>query len=280
VDTTDVFNGQDSPAFQLAAVASNIGMQAFKIWNFMDRLEAMSVLLAAARTGCLSKASRKLCQPLATVSRKVSELERYLKAELLVRTAKGLEMTPVGRSYVAGARAVLEQVTEIERAASGEYLEPKGELVVSAPVMFGRLQALSAVMQSLHALPDVAVRLLFTDSFTHFLADQVDVALRIGHLPDSRLIATSLGSEGPWDWKASWLSTRTASTRRETHRRLEQAPHQSRPGILVGFYRDKKLIYTARVRAGLVPATRREVFAQTKHLEDKPVPVRESAGDE
>jgi DNA-binding transcriptional LysR family regulator len=101
----------------------------------MDRLESMHVLLAAVETGSLSKASRRLHQPLATVSRKVSELEAHLKAVLLIRSARGLELTPAGRSYVTGARAVLEQLSEIERAASGEYLEPKGDLTVTAPVM-------------------------------------------------------------------------------------------------------------------------------------------------
>ena len=160
----------------------------------MDRLDAMSVLLAAVDCGSLSKASRKLHQPLATVSRKVSELENYLNAALLVRSTKGLELTPAGRSYVAGAKAILEQLHEVERTASGEYTEPKGDLAVTAPIMFGRLHVLPVASRFLEAFPDVAVRLLFTDRVTHFLEDQVDVALRIGELPDSSLTATRVGS--------------------------------------------------------------------------------------
>jgi DNA-binding transcriptional LysR family regulator len=159
----------------------------------LDRLEAMAVLLAAADTGSLSKASKKLGLPLATVSRKVVELENHLNATLLIRSAKGLELTTTGRSYVAGAKAVLEQLNEIERAAAGEYMEPKGDLMVTAPIMFGRLHVLPAVTQFLGAYPDVAVGLRLTDRVTHFLDDQVDVALRIGSLPDSSLIATRLG---------------------------------------------------------------------------------------
>src|SRR6516164_4096165 len=156
----------------------------------LDRLEAMSVLLAAAESGSLSRASRDLRLPLATVSRKVAELEAYLNATLLIRSAKGLELTPAGRSYVSAAKAILEQVTEAERAAAGEYTEPKGDLVVTAPIMFGRLHVLPVVTRFLEAFPEVSVGLVMTDRVAHFLDDQVDVALRIGPLPDSSLIAT------------------------------------------------------------------------------------------
>ena len=154
----------------------------------------MSVLLAAADCGSLSKASRKLRLPLATVSRKVAELEAYLNATLLIRSAKGLELTPAGRSYVAGARTILEQLSEVERTAAGEYTEPRGDLVVTAPTMFGRLHVLPVVTQFLEAFPDVAVKLFLTDRVTHFLDDQIGVALRIGDLPDSSLTATRLGT--------------------------------------------------------------------------------------
>jgi DNA-binding transcriptional LysR family regulator len=160
----------------------------------MDRIEAMSLLLSAVESGSLSKASQKLGLPLATVSRKVAELENHLKATLLIRSAKGLELTPTGRSYVTAAKAILEQLTEAERAAAGEYTEPKGDLVVTAPTMFGRLHALPVVTRFLNAYPEVAVGLVLTDRVTHFLDDQVDVALRIGALPDSSLVATKLGT--------------------------------------------------------------------------------------
>jgi DNA-binding transcriptional LysR family regulator len=160
----------------------------------LDRLDAMSVLLAAVDSGSLSKASRELRLPLATVSRKVAELEAYLNATLLIRSAKGLELTPAGRSYVAGARTILEQLSELEGTASGEYTEPKGDLVVTAPVMFGRLHALPVVTRFLEAFPDVAVKLVLTDRVAHFLDDHVDVALRLGDLPDSNLMATRLGT--------------------------------------------------------------------------------------
>ena len=160
----------------------------------MDRLDAMHVMLTAVECGSLSKASRKLGQPLATVSRKVSELESHLKAELLVRSSRGLELTPAGRTYVTSVRTILEQLNEAERTAAGEYAEPRGDLVVTAPVMFGRLHVLPVVTAFLAAFPAVSVELMLTDRVAHFLEDHVDVALRIGDLPDSGLIATRLGA--------------------------------------------------------------------------------------
>lgn len=160
----------------------------------MDRLEAMQVMLTAVECGSLSKASRKLGKPLATVSRKVSDLEKHLKADLLIRSSKGLELTPAGRTYIAAARALMEQLAEVERAAAGEYTKPKGDLVVTAPIMFGRLHVLPVVINFLAAFPEVSVELMLTDRVTHFLDDQIDVALRIGDLPDSSLIATQLGT--------------------------------------------------------------------------------------
>ena len=151
-------------------------------------------MLTAVECGSLSKASRKLSQPLATVSRKVSELESHLKVDLLIRSSKGLELTTAGRTYITAARTILEQLNEAERAAAGEYTEPKGDLVVTAPTMFGRLHVLPVVTTFLTAFPEVSIELMLTDRVTHFLDDHVDLALRIGNLPDSSLIATRLGA--------------------------------------------------------------------------------------
>jgi DNA-binding transcriptional LysR family regulator len=160
----------------------------------MDRLEAMQVMITAVECGSLSKASRKLSQPLATVSRKVSELESHLKVDLLIRSSKGLELTPAGRAYIDAARTILEQLNEAERAAAGEYTQPKGDLVVTAPTMFGRMHVLPVVTAFLEAFREVSIELMLTDRVAHFLDDHVDLALRIGDLPDSSLIATRLGA--------------------------------------------------------------------------------------
>ena len=160
----------------------------------MDRLDAMSVLVTAVDAGSLSAASRKLGMPLATVSRKVSELEGRLRTRLLNRTSRRLELTDAGRSYVAACRQVLEDVDEAERAAAGEYNTAKGSLVVTAPIVFGRLHVLPVVTGFLKAFPAVDVRLVLSDRTVNMHEDHVHVAIRIGHLADSSLIASRVGA--------------------------------------------------------------------------------------
>src|SRR5436190_18015548 len=104
----------------------------------VDRLEAMTVLLAAVEQGSLSAASRRLGMPLPTVSRKVSELEAYLGTRLVNRTSRRLALTDSGRAYVAACKRILQDVEEAERAAAGEYATPRGDLIIAAPIVFGR----------------------------------------------------------------------------------------------------------------------------------------------
>ena len=160
----------------------------------MDRFDAISILIEAVDAGSLSEASRRLRMPLATVSRKVSELEAHLGASLLVRSARGLTLTPTGRAFVGAAQSILEQLNEAKRAAAGEYVAPRGDLVVTAPVMFGRLHVLPVITEFLDAYPEVDVDLSLSDRVAHLIDDHVDVALRIGDLPDSNLVATRLGA--------------------------------------------------------------------------------------
>ncbi|HEX4410208.1 MAG TPA: LysR family transcriptional regulator [Xanthobacteraceae bacterium] len=160
----------------------------------MDRLEAMSVLVAAAETGSLSAAGRKLGMPLPTVSRKVSELEVHLKTRLLIRSTRRLTLTDAGAAYVSECKRILEQVSEAERAASGEYSLPRGDVVITAPVVFGRLHVLPVVEAFLDAFPEINARLALSDRNVDLIDDHVDVAVRIGVLSDSGMVATKVGS--------------------------------------------------------------------------------------
>jgi DNA-binding transcriptional LysR family regulator len=159
----------------------------------VDRLEAMSVLVAVAESGSFSAASRNLGAPLPTVSRKVAELEAHLNARLLTRTTRRLTLTGAGEAYVAACKRILEQVAEAERAASGEYAAPRGDLVVTAPIVFGRLHVLPPVNEFLGAYPEINVRLTLSDRNVHLVDDHIDVAVRIGALADSGLVATRVG---------------------------------------------------------------------------------------
>jgi DNA-binding transcriptional LysR family regulator len=160
----------------------------------MDRFEAMSVLLAVTDAGSLSAGARRLGMPLATVSRKVSELEAHLHTRLLNRGSRRLELTDAGQSYVAACRKILEEVVEAERAAAGEYRAPRGELVITAPIVFGRLHLLPIIGAFLKAYPEIDVRVTLGDRVINLLDEHVDVALRIGDLPDSSLVALRVGS--------------------------------------------------------------------------------------
>ncbi len=159
----------------------------------MDRLEAMSILVAAVEAGSLSGAARRLGVPLPTVSRKVSALEAHLRGRLLNRSNRHLALTEAGEAYVAACRRILEDVGEAERAASGEYRAPRGSLVITAPIVFGRLHVLPIVTAFLDTFPEVDIRLALADGLVDLLADPVDVAVRIGALPDSSLMAIRLG---------------------------------------------------------------------------------------
>ena len=153
----------------------------------------MRVLLAVVDAGSLSAAGRKLGMPLATVSRKISDLEAHLKARLLIRSTRQLNLTEAGRAYVAACRRILDEVHEAERTVAGEYHAPRGEVVVTAPIVFGRLHVLPVICEFLRVYPEVNVRLALGDRVVNLLEDHVELALRIGALPDSGLIATSLG---------------------------------------------------------------------------------------
>ncbi|HMB59602.1 MAG TPA: LysR family transcriptional regulator, partial [Xanthomonadales bacterium] len=159
----------------------------------MDRLKAMEVFLAAVETGSLSAAGRKLGMPLPTVSRKISELEAHLGARLLHRSTRMLALSDAGRDYLAACRRILEEVDEAERAAAGEYSTPRGDLVITAPIVFGRLHVLPLINEFLKGYPEVNVRLSLRDQIINLLDEHVDLAVRIGHLPDSALIARRLG---------------------------------------------------------------------------------------
>src|SRR5215468_5625155 len=155
----------------------------------MDRLESMSTLLAVVDAGSLSAAARRLKTPLTTVSRRVSELETSLKTRLLTRSSRRVALTDAGRSYVAACKRILEELGEAERAAAGEYSAPTGDLLVAAPVVFGRLHVLPIAIEFLRAYPDIDIRLRLADSIVNILEEPVDLAVRIG--PIRRVICAS-----------------------------------------------------------------------------------------
>lgn len=152
------------------------------------------MLLTATEKGSLTAAGRALQVPLATLSRRISDLEALLGTRLLIRSTRKLSLTDAGIAYVAAARRILEQVEDAEREAAGEFIAPKGELVVTAPLLFGRLHLLPVVADFLAAFPDINIRLMLADRNVNLIDDHVDMAVRIGKLPDSSMVATRIGA--------------------------------------------------------------------------------------
>ena len=157
----------------------------------MDRLEAMSLFLTVVEAGSLSAAARRLHAPLATVSRKVSDLESHLRTKLFNRSSHKLVLTEAGSSYVVACKRILTDVMEAERAASGEYAAPTGQLTVTAPVDLGRVHLIPILAEFLKAYPKIDVHLVLNDRVMSLSEEQIDVALRMGALPDSTLRAAS-----------------------------------------------------------------------------------------
>jgi len=160
----------------------------------LDRLDAMSVLLTVVKTGSFSAASRKLGVPVATVSRNISDLETHLKTRVLIRSSRQMSLTDAGRSYVEACKQILEKVEEAERVAAGEYAEPKGDLAITSPEVFGRLHLLPVATEFMAVYPDINLRFILSDRKVDLLAESVDLAIRLGNLSDSSLIATRIGS--------------------------------------------------------------------------------------
>jgi DNA-binding transcriptional LysR family regulator len=163
----------------------------------LDRLEAMQFLLSAVDNGSLSAAARELKIPVSTLTRKVADLEDMLGTRLLIRTTRKLTLTESGALYVAAARRILDMVRDQEREASGEFTTARGELVVTAPVQLGRLHVLPVINQFLAEYPDITVRLLLSDRNIDLIDSHADLAVRIGELADSSMIATRIGNLRP-----------------------------------------------------------------------------------
>ncbi|WP_416409340.1 LysR family transcriptional regulator [Agrobacterium rosae] len=160
----------------------------------MDRLEAMSLLIDTLDAGSFSAAAKKRGVPVATLTRKVGQLEEHLGAVLLIRSTRRLSLTDAGQRYLVGARQIIAHVNEVEREAAGEFVEPTGRLVLSAPRAFGRLHVLPIVSDFLKLHEGITIDLQLADGNVDLAAGAADLAVRIGRLPDSSLVGTRLGS--------------------------------------------------------------------------------------
>lgn len=160
----------------------------------MDKLRAMTTFVRIVETGSLSAAAERLGTSPTSVVRSLAALEGELGVRLLNRTTRRMALTDEGREYFERCRRLLLEVEEAEAALLARQVTPAGRLVITAPVMFGRLHLAPLVTDFLAAFPDVRIELLLVDRVVDLIDEGIDLALRIGALPESSLVAMPLGS--------------------------------------------------------------------------------------
>ena len=157
----------------------------------MDRIDSVAAFVEVAERRSFTAAARRLARSPAAVTRAVGELETRLGVRLLNRTTRAVSLTEAGDRF---PRRVLADLEEIERAAAGEGIEPRGELRVTAPILFGRLHVLPIVTEFLGRFADVSVALILIDRPVELVEEGLDVAVRIGVLAESSAVATRVGA--------------------------------------------------------------------------------------
>jgi DNA-binding transcriptional LysR family regulator len=159
----------------------------------LDRLRAMEVFVAVAEAGGLAAAGAGLRMSSPAVSRALAALEDRLGTRLLNRTTRRVSLTEAGTRYLESARRLLGEIEAAERAAAGETAVPTGHLTITSPVTFGRMHAVALVAAFLRAEPRVTASVLMVDRVVNLVDEGIDLALRIGALPDSSLVAHRVG---------------------------------------------------------------------------------------
>jgi DNA-binding transcriptional LysR family regulator len=159
----------------------------------MNRIDAMQAFVAVADGQGFAPAARKLGLSPSAVTRLIAALEQRLGARLLQRTTRQVTLTDAGSRYLERVRRILADVEEAEQAVEGERTRPGGRLVISAPVGFGRLHVSPVVSAYLKRFPEVGADLRLSDRMINLVEEGVDLAVRIGHLPDSTLVARHVG---------------------------------------------------------------------------------------
>ncbi len=160
----------------------------------MDQLHLMRVYVAVAEEQGFAAAARRLAMSPPAVTRAVAGLEESLGVKLLNRTTRHVRTTESGSRYLEDARRILAQVKLANEAAAGINADPAGNLVVTAPVMFGQMFVMPGIVDYLQRFPKTQVDALFLDRVVNMLEEGVDVGIRIGDLPDSTMRAIKVGS--------------------------------------------------------------------------------------
>src|SRR5688572_13475332 len=159
----------------------------------MDRFESMRAFVAVVEAASFAAAARQLGQSPPAVTRAVAALEERIGARLFHRTTRSVRLTEVGARYLGDAKRILAEVDEAEASAAGAHAAPRGQLGVTASVMFGRMYVAPVLLDFLARFPGVTARMLLADRVVDLMEENLEVAVRIAHLEDSSLTAVRVG---------------------------------------------------------------------------------------
>lgn len=160
----------------------------------MDQIHLMNVLVAVGDEESFAAAARRLDLSPAAVTRAIAALEAQLGVKLVLRTTRNVRLTEAGSRYLEDSRNILASIAEANRAAAGGNAQPRGNLSVTASVLFGKAFVMPSIVRFLAEYPEVDVSAYFLDRIVNLVDEGIDVAVRIGHLPDSSLKALRVGS--------------------------------------------------------------------------------------
>ncbi|WP_153788322.1 LysR family transcriptional regulator [Pseudomonas sp. EMN2] len=160
----------------------------------MDQIHLMKVFVAVGELESFAAAARRLAISPAAVTRAVTALEEQLGVKLLLRTTRSVRLTEAGGRYLEDTRHILASIIEANEAAAGINAAPKGDLAVTAPILFGKKFVMPCIVRYLQQYPEVDVSAYFLDRVVNLVEEGMDVAVRIGQLPDSGLKALRVGS--------------------------------------------------------------------------------------
>lgn len=159
----------------------------------MDKLRLMAAFVAVAEEGGFAAGARRVRMSAPAITRSVAALEHTLGAKLLRRTTRKVALTNAGERYLADARRILAQVSDAEEAVGGLQTQARGQMTITAPVLFGKMFVLPVILDYLQRHPAVEISALFLDRVVNLMDEGVDVGIRIGVLPDSSMNAIRVG---------------------------------------------------------------------------------------
>lgn len=159
----------------------------------MDKLRTIEVFIEVAKQHGFAMAADKLGISAPAVTRSIADLENRLGTSLFHRTTRHVKLTQSGARFLQDATRIVEDLAEAEDAVKGIYTKPSGVLTVTAPVVFGEKHVMPIITEYLGLHPDVSVKAMLYDRVTSLVEEELDVAIRIGHLKDSDLYATHVG---------------------------------------------------------------------------------------